>query len=244
VNWSRSSFLTSSLKQKLLETIASGRARESEFEALCVDAPADPSGRWRAKDHLAHLSWWRDRSASVVDAVRTGGDPPPRVEDEPQNATIYQANRDRPASEILADARGSWDRLAAAIEACTEADLVKPHPHGPGVPLLDNVPGSAGHLGIHLMFWYLDSGDEASAERAQLWSYEVESDPAFTNAKQRAYAAYDLACFYGRVGRAERALPLLRHSLEGAPELLELARGDTDLDQIRQDQELAALLGG
>ena len=94
-------------------------------------------------DHLAHLAWWRDRTARLVEAVRTGGEPPP--------------------------------------------------------PL---TPGLA---------------------RTRLNT---------------------LACFYGLTGRVAPALPLLRAALNGAPELLELARKDPDLDRIRSADEVASLLGG
>jgi DinB superfamily len=210
---------------------------------LCVDAPPDPAGRWAAKDHLAHLSWWRERNGKLVEAVRTGGEPPPSVDDDTQNAIIYEAYRDRPAAEIVAEARRSWDSVAAAIEACSEDDLMKPHPHAKDRTLADSGPGNAGHLGSHLMFWYLESGDEVSAEAAMRWAYELEIAAA-ADAKARAYASYNLACFYGRVGRSGPAVPLLRDSFDGAPDLVDWARRDTDLDPIRGDSEVASLLGG
>jgi hypothetical protein len=174
--------------------------------------------------------------------VRTGGEPPPRVEDDAQNAIIYQANRDRPAAEILAEARQSWDRIEAAIEACSEDDLMRPHPHVKDRNLLDSGPANGGHLGSHLMFWYLESGDEAAAEAAMRWAHKLETAAAADD-KARAYATYNLACFYGRVGRAGEGLRLLRESFEGVPELLDWARTDPDLDRIRSDGEVAALMG-
>jgi DinB family protein len=232
------------LKEELLQGVARGRAREADFESLCVDTPADPAGRWSAKDHLAHLAWWRDRNARLMDGVRTGHDLPPPVEDDTQNAIIYQDYRDRPLAAIRAEARRSWDRLTAAIEACTEADLMKPHPYAEGRALWESVPGNAhGHLAEHLMFWYLETGDESSAEASQLWLLDVEGAIS-SSPRPRAFASYNLACFYGRIGRAKPALPPLREAFEGAPDLVEWARQDTDLDRIRDDGEIAALLGG
>jgi hypothetical protein len=218
--------------------------REAELEVLCVDAPADPTGRWAAKDHLAHMAWWRARHARLMDGVRTGGDLPPSVEDDPQNDLIYRASRDRSAADIQAEARRSWDLLAEAVQACSEADLMKPHPYSEGQILWQSVSGTGpGHLAQHLMFWYLESGDEASAEKAQLWASEMDTALA-PNEKQRAFATYNLACFYGRVGRAGAAVPLLRESLAAAPELVDWALKDPDLDPIRGDKEIASLLAG
>jgi hypothetical protein len=176
-----------------------------------------------------------------VNAVRIGGEPPPRVDDDTRNALIYETYRDRPAAEILAGARDSWDHIAAAIEACSEDDLLKPHPQVKDQNLLDTGPANGGHLGLHLMFWHLEAGNEEAAEAAARWAYGLETDAA-ANGKARAYASYNLACFYGRVGRAGPALPLLRESFQDAPELLDLARTDPDLDPIRNDAELVALL--
>lgn len=190
------------------------------------------------------MAWWRVRNAELIDGVRLGRELPPSVEEDPQNDLIYRAGRDRRAADVLREARASWARLIDAVEACSEADLMKPYPYGEGRALWESVPGHGhGHLAQHLMFWHLESGDEASAENAQIWVRELESGPS-ASVRQRAYATYNLACFYGRVGRAGVALLLLRESLEAAPDLVELARKDPDLDPIRGDSGVAALLAG
>jgi hypothetical protein len=190
------------------------------------------------------MAWWRLRNAQMIDGVRTGGELPPSVEDDTQNDVIYKTSRDRTASDVRAEARASWDRLIDAVEACSEADLMKPYPYGEGRALWESIPGHGhGHLAQHLMFWYLESGDEVSAEEAQLWVRELENSTSASD-RQRAHATYNLACFYGRVGRAGVAVPLLRESLGADPGLVELARRDPDLDPIRGDGEVAELLAG
>jgi hypothetical protein len=190
------------------------------------------------------MAWWRLRNAQMLDGVRTGGEFPAPVEDDAQNDVIYEMSRDRPAAAIRAEAGASWDRLIEAVEACSEADLMKPYPYGEGRALWESVPGHGHeHLAAHLMFWYLESGDEVSAEEAQVWVRDLENATAASEL-QRAHATYNLACFYGRVGRAAVALPLLRESLKGDPGLVALARTDPDLEPIRRDQEVAELLAG
>ena len=166
------------------------------------------------------------------------------MEDDRQNALIYEAGRDRSVADTVVAARSSWDRLVAAVDACSETDLQKPHPYATGRMLWESVAGTGhAHTGDHLMFWYLESGDEASAEAAQVWVRDllvsVASDP-----KRRSNASYNLACFYGRVGRADRAVPLLRDSFISNPALVAVARNDRDLDPIRNDRRLAELLAG
>ena len=230
------------MKERLLRTITAAREREAELAGSCGDAEATPGGRWSAKDHLAHLSWWRSRNADLMDAVRTGATMPPSVEDDAQNAVVHAEWLDRPTDEIKAAARASWDRVEAAVAACSEEDLQKPHPYADGFRLWQSVPGNGhGHVGQHLMFWSLDNGDEERAEAAQVWVRDLDHE-AFPDAESMANADYNLACLYARVGKIHEALPLLAAGFEGRPALVELARTDPDLDRIRDEPGLRRLL--
>ena len=208
-----------------------------------MDAPADPDSLWSAKDHLAHLAWWRNRAADTLNAARTGRDVPAPVDETERNAQTYMEHKDRSAAEIKEEARASWDRLEQAVEACSEEELIKPHPVQPDRPLWDSASGNYAHLGNHLMFWHMDSNREKAAESAAMWAYEVDGN-IFGTPKTQAYAAYNLACFYARAGSRDRALPLLRHGFEGAPNLVDYARTDPDLESIRNDPRFMELLEG
>lgn len=205
---------------------------------MCSDAPSDPSGRWQPKDHLAHIAWWRERDALLIDAVRTGGELPRDV-GEDQNAVIYAATRDQPAARVIADAHRSWDLLLAAIDACTDEDLQRPRPYRSERKLIDGSPGD--HLAAHLMWCHLDAGEEAAAEAAVRWAWDLSSRIS-ADPRSNATGAYNVACFYARTGRVVDALPLLRASFEGAPDLKDWALKDPDLDPIRQDPRVAELL--
>jgi Protein of unknown function (DUF1706) len=147
------------LRQLLLETIAAARERKREFLALCDDSPPSEPGLWTVKDHLAHLTAWRINLAQLLDAGRTGTEAP-RMDDDVQasNARVYAANKDKTAEAVKSNARAAYDRLEAAIAACSDEDLLKPHPRprSAGVALWQAVPGHAHHLAEHLMFWHLE----------------------------------------------------------------------------------------
>jgi len=229
------------MKEKLLRAVDEGREREAKLGAFVVDEPADPDGRWKVKDHLAHLSWYRWRSAQTLDAVRTGGELPAVIPDDDgvQNAIIYAEVKDRPAADVKADAAESWTSLRKAVEASSDEDLAKPHPLRPESQVWEAVPGAVGHAGTHVWSCYLDAGEEDRAEAVARWVSDLEGR-FFTTPEQLADSRYNLACFYARTGRADEALPLLRQSFEAKPELVAWARKDQDLDQIRE--ELAPIL--
>lgn len=229
------------MKEKLLRAIDDGRTRESELEALAVDEPADLEGRWHAKDHLAHLSWWRWRGAKTLDAVRTGGELPPQLDDDDavNNAVIYSEVKERPAGQIKADAHASWAALRKFVEESSDEDLSRANPRFPRSQLWEVVPGAVSHAATHVWSWYLDIGDEERGLAGARWARDFEGR-FFSQPEQLADAGYNLACAYARLGRAEEALALLRESFAAKPELAKLARRDRDLDRIRE--ELAPIL--
>jgi hypothetical protein len=228
------------LKEKLLEALAETRQREAELVAMCADAPPDPSGRWRPQDHLAHMSWWRDRDAALIEAVRTGGELPPEVDGEEQNTKIYEATRDQSAADVIAAAERSWDSLEAAVQACTDEDLERPRPYVRRPQRLgDGSPGD--HVATHLFWCHMEAGDEKAGEAVLRWAQDLSSRTS-NDPRSHAVGAYNLACFYARTGRAHEAVPLLRQSFDAAPDLKDWAHRDPDLEPIRGDAELVELL--
>ena len=94
-------------KDTLLREIRATHARIAAAAELDDDAllgPAPGMDGWTRKDVLAHVEWWTDHSADVIEGVRCGVDPYPGG-DEPwdpdaQNARILAENRDRTAADV------------------------------------------------------------------------------------------------------------------------------------------------
>ena len=90
------------------------------------------AGEWSIKDIVAHLTGWRRRTVGRLQAAQRGLEEPAPPwpaqlqEDDEINAWLYETNRDRPASEILADSRRVFEELVAAIEALPERELLDP----------------------------------------------------------------------------------------------------------------------
>ena len=231
------------MKEELLQAVDDGRELEAELEAFVVDEPAKADGTWTAKDHLAHVTWWRMRTIQTLDAVRTGGELPPAVPDDDgvQNAIIYGEVKDRPAVDVKAEAVHSWTALRSAIEASSEDDLAKQHPRQTESQVWEVVPGAVGHAATHVMSWYFDVGDKERALEAAQRGSQLEGR-FFTKPEQLAESRYNLACAYARFGQVAEAVPLLQQSFAVRPDLVAWARKDRDLDSIRQDPRVMALL--
>lgn len=96
---------------------------------------------WSVKDILAHLAAWDRRGMGWI-AAAVGGETPaiPEVgktwgDADALNEATYQANRERPVGEALADFRQAHRCLVAQIEALSEEDIRKRiRGHGKGGP--------------------------------------------------------------------------------------------------------------
>jgi len=229
------------LKTRLLQTLAASAERERELHGLADDAPPAGQNAWGARDHIAHLAHWRRHAAAVLTAVRTGDPPPDSGDVDAVNAQVYAANQGRSAEDVKDDARASYAELARAIDDCSEEDLMKPRPGRDFLTWEVVPPNGHLHLGEHLGFWHQAHGDEAAADHSQQWMMEVH-EAAFTDGRSRAFGAYNLACYYARQGRADEAIPYLQRSIELHRSLKEWARKDPDLDQIRHEPRLRAIL--
>jgi hypothetical protein len=117
------------------------------------------AGDWTFKDVAGHLNGWRTRTVNRLEAAARNEPPlpapwPADLTDETDegvdaiNQWIYEQNRDRPATEILAEAREQFQRMRAAVAAIPEDDLVTPgcFPWLGDYPLSAVVEGSGEHL--------------------------------------------------------------------------------------------------
>jgi len=222
-----------------------GREKEaSDLLPHVDDSPPSQPGRWTAKDNLAHLSAWRHTAAAELEAVRTENPAPASVSEDidVNNAKVYEATRNQRAAAILDEASRSWATLAAAVEACSEGDLLKPRIRRPEQAAWQVIPGNTFfHIAEHLAYWHSERGEDSAAEAAAVWAHDL-AVASFHDDRQRGTADYNLGCFYAVRGRAEQAIPLLRSGIEMNPNLRKWAKTDTDLDSIRSTPELVRLL--
>jgi len=235
--------VTAPLRVRLIASIEMARDREVELVAEASEPRGANPLVWTAKDNLAHLAAWRIRAAEMLTAARTATPPGPGFDDETStNRGIFEVNKDRPASEIVERAKQSYADLLAAIQGCSNEDLLRPHPLRPERVVWELIPGNGhAHLAEHLAYWHLDRKREPDAVGAYRWAQDVV-DKCFPEPRDRSFAAYNIACFYARRGLAEEALPNFKAAFELNPELKDWAQKGSDLDPIRGNAALQELL--
>jgi hypothetical protein len=107
-----------------------------------------PMGEWTFKDMAAHLAGWRNARLPMIEAIARGEPVPPppwpiemdKADDvDAVNVWLQERDRDRPLEDVLADYDGSFERLAAAIEALPESIAHDPNglPWAEGTPAVD-----------------------------------------------------------------------------------------------------------
>jgi hypothetical protein len=115
------------------ELVASIRRDRATLDALVarIDAPrrTEPvlDGGWSVKDALAHVTAWEQR---CLGWIRDGGaDKPPLFTDEAinaYNAGVYEANRDRPLDDVLAESKRSFEQMVTTVEALPADEIAAP----------------------------------------------------------------------------------------------------------------------
>ena len=117
----------------LLQAIDTERANWQDLVAEVglerMEEPG-PMGDWNFKDLTAHLTGWRVRTIDRIEAG-PGVDPPTPwpaqlTTDDEINDWIYTQNRDRPLRDVLDEHDQSLARVAAAIAALPDDDLLTP----------------------------------------------------------------------------------------------------------------------
>ena len=82
---------------------------------------------WTGKDVLAHMAWWHDHSAGVIEDLRAGRSPhdtnDPAYSTDALNDRVQREHADDPPDVARAAFGASFARLLAALEPVTDDEL-------------------------------------------------------------------------------------------------------------------------
>lgn len=149
-------------KAELIRTMREAHQRvSSAIEHVRDDRLLEPvMDDWTGKDLLAHVAWWHDHSALVIEDLRAGRQPPdasdPANSTDAVNERTLREHRDDPADLTRRAFNESFTRLLAALEPVTEAELFAN----------DRWPSLHGEALVETILW--DSSRHYDAHREQL----------------------------------------------------------------------------
>jgi len=201
---------------------------------------------WSARDHVAHITFWKQR-LSLKLAALVRNETPPRFDDfDSLNAQVFQEQRERPWSDILLDAEHAHTELLAHLEYFTEDDLTSsrwfPREEDDddvfpeGRPLWAVILGNGlWHPQSHFAQFYLDRNDVLRATQIQeAWVENVMQREVPT--VMPSLALYNLACFYATTNQIAKAQEVLQQALALNPALTEFSKQDPDLASLGEEQ--------
>ena len=110
-------------------------ALEELIKGLSPEQLAAPGGpdHWSVKDHLAHIAVWEKSLLGLLErrprweAMGVSRADYEAHDTDALNAVIEAQHRDRPAADVLADFRATHERVLAALQRMTDADLQQPY---------------------------------------------------------------------------------------------------------------------
>src|SRR5260370_737326 len=186
---------------------------------------------WAAKDLVAHMTFWRQHLVLKLQAFLLKA-PQPQAEDfDQRNSLLFEQQRTRPWSDILAESDHVYTELLALVEQLSEEDLTafnRVDWSPDGEPLSIHIMGNFVHHQGHLAQYAVERGDlEHAVETYEVWVQSVLE--AGVPDTLQGMMLYNLACFYATHSRGEKAWTPLQQSFALYPLLREFALTDSDL---------------
>jgi len=194
---------------------------------------------WSAKDHVAHMTFWRQRLVFRLQALIRQETQPQSENFEQLNPVIFEEQRYRPWLEILTESDQAYAELISLSEQLTEEDLTAFNRFDwthDGAPLYTALMGYCyEHTQQHLAQYSLDRNNlERAIDTYEVWASRVIE--AEVPEPLKGYIFYNLACFYATHSRLEQAAPALQQAFKLYPPSREFARTDPDLVALRPNQ--------
>jgi hypothetical protein len=199
---------------------------------------------WSAKDHIVHVSYWREVYTQRLRSAVSGGEVPAPDPDYLQtNDAVFEEHKEDDWKAVINWARQVQGELIEAVEAIDEQwmESAEKFEWTNNRPLWQHIAfGEGYHPYAHLCEVLLINSDFEAAESMQLDLYEAlcaldESEDWQGNQR------YNLACFYALHDHPERAIELLEESFAMNAALIDWSKQDSDLDALREMSEFQAL---
>lgn len=235
------------IQQQLIAVVRQTRQAEHDLVASLSEASRDAYGKidaWVAKDVVMHVNSWKEvLTGNFVDG-REGRETDLLPDFLAYNDVMFNRFQNASWNEVNAYADGVIEALIAEIQQYNDTQLQQPKIHAwmrDTDTIASQVLGTVlMHSYQHLSEVYVKEGNADAAVALQqtiIPAYEQLSNTP----RALGTAHYNLACIYILMGRNDLALPLIRTAFDMRPDLMELAKTDSDMNGIRDDADFQAL---
>lgn len=236
-----------SLKPLLRDLLTFAQTAQATFVRELSEAERaaiGTSAHWSARDHLAHLTFWKQEDCVLLAALARSETPSSAGDTDTLNKRVFEEQRERSWEAILLDAQQVQAALLASVERLSEDDLAATDwlpPTGAGEstnpesqPLWDLLLSHGfWHPLEHLTQFYLERNEVLRATQLQhAWVDQVNQPEV--PAALRGIGLATLASFYLLTQRPSSAQEPLRQALAFHPALAHF---------FAQIPEVASLLG-
>ncbi|GCE27309.1 hypothetical protein KDA_27930 [Dictyobacter alpinus] len=192
---------------------------------------------WSAKDHVSHLTYWRQRLVLRLQAYLRHEAQTPSGDFEQINPIVFEQNRHRLWPDILAESDQAYDDLIALTQQLSDEELLAFDRFDwlpKGIPLYLSFMGNCyEHTQIHLSYYLIDRHQpERALEVYENWSNRVIE--AEVPDELKGNILYNLACFYATHDLLAKAGPTLQKAIALYPPGAEFAQTDPDLALLRE----------
>lgn len=198
---------------------------------------------WSARDHVAHITFWKQCLSLILAAVERNETPPSFNDFESLNTQTFKEQRERSWADRVHASQQAHTEVLAHVQHFTEEDYANTHLLPPseeddgvypdGRPLWDLILGNGyWHPHSHLSQFYLDRNDVATAICIQEACIDKAVQEGIPPA-MHGIGLYNLACLYATTNQVEKAQPTLQQALLLTPGLTEWSKQDPDLAALR-----------
>lgn len=213
-----------------------------ETERSAIGTPE----HWSAKDHIAHMTFWRQQVVlSLVAIVQHQEHPLNGKSVEENNDATFEEKHLRPWSDILSEYQQTNADLTKLTAQLSQEDLTEPQRFDwlpEGNALYTKLIGNCyEHPQEHLVQYYLDRHDisRATQIREACANRVLQAEmPDF----MKGNILYNLACFYALQNQLEKAATTLQEALTLTPALKEWSLSDSDLNTLRSRRDEESVL--
>ncbi len=235
-----------SLKPLLRDLLTFAQTAQATFVRELSEAERTAIGssaHWSARDHVAHLTFWKQDDCVMLAALARSESPPSAGDTDMLNKRVFEEQRERSWEAILFDTQQVHAELLASVGRLSEDDLARTDWFPPAGESENTTPESQPlwdlmlshgfwHPLEHLTQFYLERDEVLRATQVQHAWVDKVNQPEIP-ATLRGIGLATLASFYLGTSRPSSAQEPLRQALAFHPALAQF---------FEQIPEVASLL--